>query len=202
MGTTKATDPVDQKLLELAAQHIRRYGPKKTTIVAIAEEAGMSHANIYRYFPSKHALVDAVIEQWLRPFEKGMKDITDSPDPARDKLERLTSALFRAYRRKLEDDPELFDIFVTAALNSKGLARRHRNRIVTELRRMVEDGIASGSFAISDSRMGVLMILDGLSRFLNPVSVSQDREATAVDLEARMEKISHIIFRSIASGEF
>ena len=46
MGATKATDPVDQKLLELAAQHIRRYGPKKTTIVAIAEEAGMSHANI------------------------------------------------------------------------------------------------------------------------------------------------------------
>ena len=202
MGTTKATDPVDQKLLELAAQHIRRYGAKKTTIVAIAEEAGMSHANIYRYFPSKHALVDAVIEQWLKPIEKGMKDITDSPDPARDKLERLTSALFRAYRRKLEDDPELFDIFVTAALNSKGLARRHRNRIVTELRRMVEDGIASGSFTISDSRMGVLLILDGLSRFLNPVSVSQDREATAVDLEARMEKISHIIFRSIASGEF
>ncbi|NDA46275.1 MAG: TetR/AcrR family transcriptional regulator [Alphaproteobacteria bacterium] len=202
MGTTKATDPVDQKLLELAAQHIRRYGPKKTTIVAIAEEAGMSHANIYRYFPSKHALVDAVIEQWLKPIEKGMKDITDSPDPARDKLERLTGALFRAYRRKLEDDPELFDIFVTAALNSKGLARRHRNRIVTELRRMVEDGIASGSFTISDSRMGVLLILDGLSRFLNPVSVSQDREATAVDLEARMEKVSQIIFRSIASDEF
>ena len=202
MGTTKATDPVDQKLLELAAQHIRRYGPKKTTIVAIAEEAGMSHANIYRYFPSKHALVDAVIEQWLKPIEKGMKDITDSPDPARDKLERLTGALFRAYRRKLEDDPELFDIFVTAALNSKGLARRHRNRIVTELRRMVEDGIASGSFTISDSRMGVLLILDGLSRFLNPVSVSQDREATAVDLEARMEKVSQIIFHSIASDEF
>ena len=200
MGATKATDPVDQKLLELAAQHIRRYGPKKTTIVAIAEEAGMSHANIYRYFPSKHALVDAVIEQWLKPIEKDLKDIADSPDPARDKLERLTGAIFRAYRRKLEDDPELFDIFVTATLHSKGLSRRHRNRIVTELRRMVEDGMASGSFAIADSRTGVLLILDGLSRFLNPVSVSQDREATLVDLEVRMEKVSQIIFGSITSG--
>ena len=101
MGTTKATDPVDQKLLELAAQHIRRYGPKKTTIVSIAEEAGMSHANIYRYFPSKHALVDAVIEQWLKPIEKGMKDITDSPDPARDKLERLTSTSVSVQRLSL-----------------------------------------------------------------------------------------------------
>ena len=34
-------------------------------VVAIAREAAMSHGNVYRYFPSKEALFDAVTEQWL-----------------------------------------------------------------------------------------------------------------------------------------
>ena len=48
----------------------------------------MSHANIYRYFPSKSALVEGVTDYWLRPIEAGLRDIADGPDPAYDKLER------------------------------------------------------------------------------------------------------------------
>ena len=54
---------VDQRLLEIAAGHIRRFGAARTTIVGVAQEAGMSHANIYRYFPSKTGLLDAVTAQ-------------------------------------------------------------------------------------------------------------------------------------------
>ena len=42
-------------------QGIRRYGFHGASMVQIAAEAGMSHANVYRYFPSKAALFDAVL---------------------------------------------------------------------------------------------------------------------------------------------
>ena len=48
-----------EALLGIATDHVRRFGIERTTVVAIAREAGMTHANVYRYFPSKEALVDA-----------------------------------------------------------------------------------------------------------------------------------------------
>ena len=60
MARRAQPEPVDARLLKIAAAHIRRHGIAKTTIVSIAAEAGMSHANVYRYFPSKWALFEAL----------------------------------------------------------------------------------------------------------------------------------------------
>ena len=65
----RANSTADQRILELAGDHLRRFGPRRTTIVGIAEAAGMSHANVYRYFPSKQALFEAVTALWLKPLE-------------------------------------------------------------------------------------------------------------------------------------
>jgi AcrR family transcriptional regulator len=64
--------------------------------VAIAEAAGMTHANVYRYFPSKEALIDAVVDAWIKSVETRLTDIADGPDPSDDKLERMVLALARA----------------------------------------------------------------------------------------------------------
>ena len=69
-GARPANSSADQRILELACDHLRRFGPKRTTIVGIAEAAGMSHANVYRYFPSKQALFEAVTALWLKPLEE------------------------------------------------------------------------------------------------------------------------------------
>ena len=133
------SEPIDVRLVDLAAEHVRRYGLRRTTIVGIAHEAGMSHANVYRYFPSKEALIDAVLDQWLKPIEKGARDIADGPDPAVDKLERLASAVFRAYRRKLDEDTAIFQIFAEASAAGRPIARRHRNRIGAEFNTVPAD---------------------------------------------------------------
>ena len=65
----------------------------------------MTHGNVYRYFPSKEALFDAVTEQWLKPVEATYRMIADAPDPAFDKLERMIVFVHRSYRDKLESDP-------------------------------------------------------------------------------------------------
>ena len=121
--------PADARIMEAAATFLRRYGPRRATVVAIAEAAGMSHANVYRYFPSKAALIeiaakagvaagtiyryfsskaaliDEVTAAWLKPIEAEVRVIAESPDPAPDKLERILFAIQRAYRAKLERDP-------------------------------------------------------------------------------------------------
>ena len=46
---------------------LRRFGPAKTTVVDVARALDVSHGSVYRHFPSKAALRDAVTERWLRP---------------------------------------------------------------------------------------------------------------------------------------
>lgn len=201
MARPPAPEPIDVRLVDLAAAHVRRYGLRRTTIVAIAQEAGMSHANVYRYFPSREALIDAVLDQWLKPIEKGARDIVDGPDPAVDKLERLASALFRAYRRKLDEDAAIFQIFAEASAAGRPFARRHRNRLGAEFHRVIEEGVSGGSFLLGDQRGAVLMIWDALGRFLNPATVAQDREIPAGQLESRMDQIVRILLKAFTGGQ-
>ncbi|MFX6330674.1 helix-turn-helix domain-containing protein, partial [Acinetobacter baumannii] len=89
-------------------EHIRRYGPERVTVVAVAREAGMSHANVYRFFPSKAGLVDAVVVAWSRSVEMALGDIANAPDPADDKLERFLTAWAKAQRDGLDRDPAIY----------------------------------------------------------------------------------------------
>ncbi len=83
----------------------------------------MTHANVYRYFPSKAALIDAVAGQWLKRVETLIAAIADAPDPADDKLERLLQAWARTHRDLLRDDPHLFDVYCTATETRRPIVR-------------------------------------------------------------------------------
>ncbi len=197
MARVPDSEPVETRILELAASHIRVFGLRRTTIVGIAEEAGMSHANIYRYFPSKAALLEAVTDYWLRPIESGLRDIADGPDPAYDKLERILSALFRAYRDKLEADTNLFSVFADATAKSSGIARRHRNRVQGELQRVIEEGVAAGAFATNDQRRAHALVFDSLFRFIHPVALQLDRNVGRDQLASRFDRVLQQLMSSM-----
>jgi AcrR family transcriptional regulator len=58
----RRTDPAEERarILEVAEEHFRRAGYRKTSVTDIAVELGMGPANIYRFFPSKDAIKEAV----------------------------------------------------------------------------------------------------------------------------------------------
>lgn len=192
---------VDQKILELACDHLRRYGPKRTTIVGIAEAAGMSHANVYRYFPSKEALFEAVTSLWLKPLEEQLRVIVQGQDPAYDKLERALSALQRAYREKRDADPILFRLLCDAIEKGGGIARKHRNKVQNEIQAIVEEGIGSGSFRMQDRRRAMALVFDLAHRFIQPVSIALDKGVSSAEMEFRASRVIAVIQRSLTFGD-
>ena len=104
----------DRRILDIAREQIKRFGAKRLTVVSVAEEAGMTHANVYRYFASKLALCDALTAHWLREVEARLSAVVDSPDPADDKLERLLLDLMRQHRSHIDADPELYSLLIDA----------------------------------------------------------------------------------------
>jgi AcrR family transcriptional regulator len=197
---SSSAEPVEARILEIARLHVRKFGEARTTIVGIAEEAGMTHANVYRYFPSKDALFEEVTASWLRPLEARLREAADGADPAYDKLERMLLAVHRAYRQKLETDPALFDLLIAALDKAKGSARKHRSRVQSEVQRVVEEGIASGAFAMTDRRRALSLIFDAAHRFIHPLAMRLDVEAASAALEDRFERIVALVLRALRSG--
>jgi AcrR family transcriptional regulator len=200
MPRSRAAVSIEARILEIACVHIRTYGAARTTVVGIARDAAMTHANVYRYFPSKDALFEEVTVSWLRPLETRLREAADGADPAYDKLERMLVAIHRAYRQKLAADPSLFALFVAAVEEGNGVSRKHRSRVQSEIQRVVEEGASSGAFAMIDRRRALSLVFDAAHRFIHPLAIRLDVETPAATMEARFERIIALMLRALRSG--
>ncbi len=201
-STPKARTPVsaDIRLLGIATEHLARLGPKRVTVVAVAAEAGMTHANVYRYFPSKDALLDAVAGRWLRDVETRLAGIADAPDPADDKIERLLVALAALQRDALANEPNLFAVHLDATVAARPIARRHRVRLRSLVERVVEEGITSGIFSARDRERAIAYIFDASYRFTHPLAIQHDADVPRDLIEARFGAVIHAIQRVLRAG--
>jgi AcrR family transcriptional regulator len=195
-----AREPANSRILALAGDHLRRFGRRRLTIVAVAREAEMTHANVYRYFRSKEALIDAVVDAWLRSVERRLGDIAAGPDPADDKLERLILGLAKAYRDMLIEDPNLFEAFTQMLLVRRPAGRRHRARIRALIETVIDEGIATGAFESRERDRAILYVLDATHRFTHPAAVILEAGVPQASLDVRLGTILHATLRLLASG--
>lgn len=195
-----ASIPADARLLTIASDHLKRFGARHVTVVSIADAAGMTHANVYRYFPSKAALIDAVAGQWLKRVETVIAAIADAPDPADDKLERLLQAWARTHRDLLRDDPHLFDVYCTATETRRSIVRRHRTRMRQLTERVVDEGIATGKFETRDRDRAVTFVTDVTFRFINPLTIRLDSDMPDDLADLRLGSLVRATLRTLANG--
>jgi len=200
MATAPHTEANEARLVDIARAHVRKFGHARTTVVGVAADAGMTHANVYRYFPSKSALLDEVVASGLRPLEARLREAADGADPAHDKLERMLIAVHRDYRAKLEDDPAIFDLLIEALARNRPSARKHRARVQSEIQRVLEEGVASGAFAMTDRRRAMSLIFDAAHRFIHPVALRLDRDAPASAVSGRFETVLAMTLRALRTG--
>ncbi len=192
--------PADSRLLAIAAQQLKAHGARAVTVVGVAREAGMTHANVYRYFPSKTALMDAVAGQWLKSLEVLLASIADAPDPADDKLERLILAIATAHRDLLAQNPHLFDVYVEAVETSRALVRKHRARLRQLTERVIDEGVSTGVFDPRDRDRSIAFVTDAAFRFINPVTVRLDAEMPRDVFELRLAAVIRAVQRVLATG--
>jgi AcrR family transcriptional regulator len=94
-----------EQILAAAADVLRRFGPAKATVVDVARALGVSHGSVYRHFPTKAALRDAVTERWLARISQPLEVVTDEEGPAPERLRRWLDLLVAAKRPGLARTP-------------------------------------------------------------------------------------------------
>src|ERR1700757_2842242 len=82
-------DDTRARIMDMAEALFRRLGFAKTAVADIAAELKMSPANVYRFFPSKSAIVEAICQRCLGELEDRAWAVARSRGSAGERIERV-----------------------------------------------------------------------------------------------------------------
>jgi AcrR family transcriptional regulator len=133
-----------EQILDAAEDVLRRYGPAKANVVDVARALNVSHGSVYRHFPSKAALREAVAERFLDSMSAPLAGITD----AREWFETLMATK----RSRALQDPELFATYVNLAHESGDVVHRHVDHLIQSLATIVGDPTTARALILATAR--------------------------------------------------
>ncbi|MDH6118270.1 TetR family transcriptional regulator [Kitasatospora sp. GAS204B] len=183
---TSDTTLTPEQILSAAEDVLRRFGPAKATVVDIARVLGVSHGSVYRHFPSKAALREAVTQRWLDQEHESLQAITLEAGPAGERLHRWLATLFAAKRKKALDDPELFATYLTLVTENSGTVDAHLDTLTAQLAHVIQDGIWQGEFSAVQVETMARAVFQATAHFHDPAHAAEwaDERRSSADFEA------------------
>ncbi len=145
-------DPAETRarILQEAERLFRHYGYSKTTIGDISEACCMSPANIYRFFPSKSALVEAMVREVIVDLEARLFAIVRDEAPAAERLTRLIKEVHQHTLDNYLDHRKVHEIVLVAMQEQWLTLREHLDKVTAFMGEIIESGVARGEFTPCD----------------------------------------------------
>src|SRR5262245_43073365 len=119
-------DDTRERIMETAEALFRRLGYAKTAVADIASELRMSPANVYRFFPSKTAIVQAICQRCLNELDEKIWTIARSKGSASERLEKLELEIFAYHKENLLEEQRVNDIVMVAMEESWDAIMAHK----------------------------------------------------------------------------
>jgi AcrR family transcriptional regulator len=169
MAVAEAKDQTRERIMQAARKRFSRYGYAKTTMAEVAGDCGMSPGNLYRFFPGKLDIAEAIAREEERDRLAELEAIAGAAGKsARQRIYDFFFSELHSTFRKFEDDPEGVEI---ARILAQGRPALNSERIAAERRligRMLADGTRAGEFAVSDPDYTAEMIHAATLKFRFP----------------------------------
>ncbi|WNG36073.1 TetR/AcrR family transcriptional regulator [Archangium violaceum] len=134
-------DSTRLKLLDATVECLVELGYARTTTLAIAQRAGISHGALFKHFPTKAELLGTAVEHLFpRLISEYRAELDAAPAPTGDRVVHAIERLWSIYQR-----PELLaaiELYVAARTDSELASalstvdpphRRHLHRVAREL---------------------------------------------------------------------
>jgi AcrR family transcriptional regulator len=183
-----------ERILEVTEDVLRRFGLAKATVVDVARALDVSHGSVYRHFPSKASLREAVAKRWLERVSAPLAEIAENSGPAPARLERWLRALFAAKQKRVLEDPEMFATYLTLAQEACKTVKAHKESLIDQLALILSDGVRQGAFQVADAKDMARAIFDATSRFHHPCHSDDWRDP---QLAGRIDALLALLLRGL-----
>lgn len=173
------------RILKEAERLFRHYGYSKTTVADIAAACGMSSANVYRFFPSKSAINEAICDRIISELEGQLHRIVTSAAPASERLTRFIELVGHHTAETYVAEKKVHEMVVVAMEEHWGAIERHLQITGAMIAEIIASGIASGEFKKADVELTTKCVHCAIAYLKHPVVVAQcrDNANTATPLE-------------------
>ena len=157
-----------ERILEVTEDVLRRFGLAKATVVDVARALDVSHGSVYRHFPSKASLRQAVAKRWLDRANAPLEKIAEASGPAPARLEQWFRTMFEIKYKKVSEDPEMFQTYLTLAREACEVVQAHKERLVGQVAHILADGVKQGVFEVADVKVSARAVFDATIRYHHP----------------------------------
>lgn len=155
------------RLVEVACALIEERGGQALTMQEIGVRAGMSPANVLRYFESKEALLEAVAEYWFRPKVAMMDEVVASDLPPRRKMYEFFARRFVMMRDAYRADPVAHEMYVELGNDHFETVRSYVDLADHYLGTIIGEAMADGHFAGLDIDVTISLINQVVQPYCN-----------------------------------
>ena len=183
-----------ERILEVTEDVLRRFGLAKATVVDVARALDVSHGSVYRHFPSKASLREAVAKRWLERVSAPLAEIAESPMPAPARLDKWLRALFDAKQKRVAEDPEMFATYLSLAREACKVVKAHKESLIDQVAQILSDGVRQGVFEVSDVKVTAQAVFDATSRFHHPAHSDEWRDP---QLAARIDALLALLIKGL-----
>ena len=183
----RSPDETRACILQVAWDLIRQLGAR-ATIVDVAERLGMSSANVYRFYPSKQALSEAVASSQLSAIIAEGRRLAAGPGSASERFGAVLLMMYRCMRDQMVNQSRVHEV-VDIAMNERWPAIEvFKQDCCAIVAKLVAEGQARGEFGPGDPRYLAAQTLSACACIHHPQLIAHNADSpTALPPEAVVE---------------
>lgn len=190
----ETADETRDRIAQVAEELFRRMGFAKTAVADIAAELGMSPANVYRFFPSKNAIVETICQKCLTESEVVVAQATAGPGTPQDRIVAAYASILAYHKANFLAERRVHDMVLVAIEHNWQNIEAHKARIGAMVAAVLAEGIAGGTFVPHDPAAVSAILLGTCVRFCHPVLIAQNIDE---DLEGQLDATVRFILRAV-----
>jgi AcrR family transcriptional regulator len=188
-------DSIREQIVHAAKKRFSHFGYAKTTMAEVATDCCMSPGNLYRFYPGKLDIAEAIATEDYSKHLEVMRKIAIAP--GKDARERLHDLLFEELRRtytKLEKDPRAYEMALVISRERPEYANwmlGEERKILIEL---LDEAERRGEFVPEDKDFTAEMVQAATMKFRYPQLWSK---LTLPKLERELEGVIKLLINGL-----
>jgi AcrR family transcriptional regulator len=188
---------IRDQIIDAAKKRFSHFGYAKTTMAEVSADCAMSPGNLYRFFPGKLDIAEAIATEDYSKHLEHLRKLAIAPD--KDARTRLHDLLFEELRRtyhKLERDPRAYEMARVIATERPKFANwmlENERKILIEL---LDEAERRGEFSTPDKAYTAEMIQSATMKFRYPQLWSK---LTLPKLERELEGVMNLLIDGLCS---
>lgn len=183
-----------EQIMLKAEELFRQYGYGKTTVADIAAGLGMSTANIYKFFPSRDAIIETSAERNVAKIQASVCAVVEGKGAALAKIEKMSLAIFRFHKESFHNEQQIYKLVVQALDQNWACVHTYHDFLNAVALRLVKEGMANGEFRKGNATDAAQNVLDCLSLVIHPhLRHDHNYEATEERVKAHVRFIGRAL---------